>query len=644
MRSSDKPIIIAALLVAMYASVAHAQSSNVEELYSEATSREANVRKDIESRKANEPILPLIRAARILVGTYEDIARFFPDSDRGDDALWQGGQLSAMVFWEFGEAEDRGRALQLMNQLTTNYPTSEFVAKMAPEVARLAAPLPSKAAQTKAAPSTTAARKTPPSKSSTGASAAKAPAPAVTTPVVPAPAPPLARTTPSAPAAPPSERPADRAAAPSAPVSPATPAVASVDHPATLNSIRREVQANAVRITLQLDLPVHFSDERINGPSRIFVNLQNAVSTAALDGATLSYPDDVVRQVRVGRQINGHTRVVLDLSDAGRHTVKALADPFRLVIDVERRVPVDTKSGTPSTAVTPAVPAPTAANTPQPRVAAPAPAASVVASTVRTPTPTPSTTPKAVTPPSRNTGGGLSLSRQLGLGVNRIVIDPGHGGHDPGAQIKGLNESDLVLDVALRLEKLLLRQPGTEVVLTRRTNEYVPLEERTALANRQEADLFLSIHANASDNPRARGVETYFLDFAPNAQAEAIAARENAGSARAMRSLPDIVKAIALSDKIDESRDFAAIVQASIVERMKKANRVSRNLGVKQAPFAVLIGATMPSVLAELSFMTNQQEGAWLKTQAYRQQMAEALLNGIMRYQRSLKGTQIASQ
>ena len=147
MRSSDKRIIVVALFVAICASLPHAQSSNVEELYGEAMSREATVRKDIESRKPGDPTLPLIRAARILVGTYEDIARFFPDSDRGDDALWQGGQLSAMVFWEFGEAEDRGRALQLMNRLTTNYPTSEFVVQMAPEVARLAAPLPPRAAR-----------------------------------------------------------------------------------------------------------------------------------------------------------------------------------------------------------------------------------------------------------------------------------------------------------------------------------------------------------------------------------------------------------------------------------------------------------------------------------------------------------------
>jgi N-acetylmuramoyl-L-alanine amidase len=201
----------------------------------------------------------------------------------------------------------------------------------------------------------------------------------------------------------------------------------------------------------------------------------------------------------------------------------------------------------------------------------------------------------------------------------------------------GLSEAELVLDVALRLEKLLLKQSGVEVVMTRRSNVFVPLDERTAIANREGADLFLSIHANASEDDRARGIETYFLNFAPNPAAEAVAARENAASAMTMRQLPDIVKAIALNNKIDESRDFASLVQASMMDRLKRGNKSAKDLGVKQAPFMVLIGATMPSVLAEVSFLTNRQEAALLRGGAYRQQIAEALLNGVMRYQKSLK-------
>jgi N-acetylmuramoyl-L-alanine amidase len=245
--------------------------------------------------------------------------------------------------------------------------------------------------------------------------------------------------------------------------------------------------------------------------------------------------------------------------------------------------------------------------------------------------------------PSVTLDGRFSLSRQLGLSIARIVIDPGHGGHDPGARGKDLTEADLVLDVALRLEQLLLKQPGVEVILTRRTDVFIPLEERTDIANREAADLFLSIHANASRSSKARGIETYFLNFASNPDAQAVAARENAASGRTMHSLPDIVKAITLNDKLDESRDFAAMVQRAMVERLRGAKHDVRDLGVKQAPFVVLIGAGMPSVLAEISFVTNPQEARLLKANPYRQRLAEALFDGIGRYQRAVKNVKTAA-
>ena len=169
----------------------------------------------------------------------------------------------------------------------------------------------------------------------------------------------------------------------------------------------------------------------------------------------------------------------------------------------------------------------------------------------------------------------FSLARQLGLGVSRIVIDPGHGGHDPGARGNGINESELALDVSLRLQKLLEKQPGMEVVMTRDTDVFIPLEQRTAIANREGADLFLSIHANASRNIKARGIETYFLNFAANPEAEAVAARENSASGQTMHRLPDIVRAIALNNKIDESRDFADTVQKSMVRQPVDARTAS---------------------------------------------------------------------
>jgi N-acetylmuramoyl-L-alanine amidase len=221
--------------------------------------------------------------------------------------------------------------------------------------------------------------------------------------------------------------------------------------------------------------------------------------------------------------------------------------------------------------------------------------------------------------------------------VSRIVIDPGHGGHDPGALGKGLNESELVLDIALRLEEMLKKEAGVEVVLTRRTNEYIPLEERTAIANRESADLFLSIHANASRSVAARGVETYFLSFAGTPEAEAVAARENSSHAGEMHKLPDIIRAITLNNKLDESRDLAGMVQDALVTNLRKSNKEIRSRGVKKAPFVVLIGAAMPSVLAEISFVSNRQELTLLKTPAYRQKIAESLFAAVSKYRKSLK-------
>ena len=279
---------------------------------------------------------------------------------------------------------------------------------------------------------------------------------------------------------------------------------------------------------------------------------------------------------------------------------------------------------------------PTPASAAAPPAAAPAPSGPVPAKTATLAPSLPATpAPEA---PNANTAGGFSLARQLGLGVSRIVIDPGHGGHDPGAQGKGLNESELTLDIALRLEEMLKKEPGVEVVLTRRTDEYIPLEERTAIANRESADLFLSIHANASRLAVARGVETYFLSFAATPEAEAVAARENSAHAGEMHKLPDIIKAIALNNKLDESRDLAGMVQEAMVTRLRRTNRELRNLGVKKAPFVVLIGAGMPSVLAEVSFLTNKQELQLLKTPAYKDKIAEALHAAVIRYRRSLKG------
>jgi N-acetylmuramoyl-L-alanine amidase len=226
------------------------------------------------------------------------------------------------------------------------------------------------------------------------------------------------------------------------------------------------------------------------------------------------------------------------------------------------------------------------------------------------------------------------------------VIDAGHGGHDPGTIGQGgLQEKDLVLDVALRLATLVRNELGAEVVLTRPDDTFIPLEERTAIANAKGADLFLSIHANSSRNSSSRGVETYFLNFAADTHAQAVAARENAISAATMKDLQHLVKAITLNSKIDESRDFAASVQEGIVDNLRREDPRLPDRGVHTAPFYVLIGANMPSVLAEIAFLSHPQEEKRLRDSEMRQKIAEGLLAGVRAYLSSLdrSGTRLTT-
>jgi N-acetylmuramoyl-L-alanine amidase len=241
--------------------------------------------------------------------------------------------------------------------------------------------------------------------------------------------------------------------------------------------------------------------------------------------------------------------------------------------------------------------------------------------------------------------GQRSLIRALGLKVGRIVIDAGHGGHDTGTiGPKGLLEKDLVLDVSLRLGRLLKGKMGADVVYTRDDDTFVPLETRTAIANQQQADLFISVHANSSQDPNARGVETYYLNFNPSPDALEVAARENAVSEKSVHELGDLVKKIALKEKVEESREFATDVQHSLYLGLAGKERTLRDRGVKKAPFIVLIGANMPSILAEISFVSNPGDERKLQTPEYRQKIAEALYRGVARYINGLSGVKVASR
>lgn len=269
---------------------------------------------------------------------------------------------------------------------------------------------------------------------------------------------------------------------------------------------------------------------------------------------------------------------------------------------------------------------------------------STLPSTVTTPSNPSSSTPSEVGKAARHESNGqTSLVRALGLKLNRVVIDPGHGGHDEGTHgVHGLLEKDLVLDVALRLGKLIEDRMGAEVVFTRNDDTFIPLQRRTDIANENKADLFLSIHANSSPVPRIAGVESYYLNFTESKDALDLAARENAMSDKSVFDLRDLIQKITLHDKAEESREFAGKIQAALFTLSSRSFPAEKNRGVKKAPFVVLIGANMPSVLAEIGFLSNSREESLLKRPEYRDKLAEALYRGISRYADSLSHFQVA--
>jgi N-acetylmuramoyl-L-alanine amidase len=239
--------------------------------------------------------------------------------------------------------------------------------------------------------------------------------------------------------------------------------------------------------------------------------------------------------------------------------------------------------------------------------------------------------------------GERSLVRALGLKIGRIVVDAGHGGHDSGTLgPDGIEEKEVVLDVSLRLGKLLKQRLGADVIFTRDDDTFIPLETRTAIANKAQADLFISVHANSSQDSSARGVETYYLNFTASPDALEVAARENAVSNQSIHQLSDLVKKITLKDKIDESREFAGDVQDSLFAGLEDGNRGLKDRGVKKAPFVVLIGANMPSILAEISFLTNPDDARELRDPNYRQRIAESLYKGVAKYIGGLSGVRLA--
>ena len=443
---------------------------------------------------------------------------------------------------------------------------------------------------------------------------------------------------------------------------------------------------SSTRVVLDVEKAVRFKYDRIRDPDRLWVDLEATRLHPNLIGRIFPVGDGLLEKIRVGQNKDSVVRVVLDFKDVKDHTIFYLENPTRLVVDVRgtAAAPPAVVAGRrpPAVVATNATPEPfDLAPSPRPGAsAAPLPAREVARMDVPrlppppvpdpvirrspepfegpparggSPAPWPSATPSArearggpraepsaPVPPQVNRAGSYSLARQLGLRARKIVIDAGHGGHDPGTLGRaGLQEKDLVLDVALRLQRLVRDELGAEVVMTRATDVFVPLEERTAIANAQGADLFLSIHANSSRNPSARGVETYFLSFAQDPHAEAVAARENAISPATLKDLQNLVKAIALNSKIDESRDFAASIQEAMMQSLRPVSPDLPDRGVRTAPFYVLIGANMPSILAEIAFVSNPQEERLLRLPNRRDLIARSLLDGVRGYLDSLNRT-----
>ncbi|MDH3393609.1 MAG: N-acetylmuramoyl-L-alanine amidase, partial [Desulfobulbaceae bacterium] len=321
-------------------------------------------------------------------------------------------------------------------------------------------------------------------------------------------------------------------------------------------------------------------------PRRLYVDLDNCRVTPGYT-SSIKIGDGLLKQVRSAQFSPDTVRVVLDIESISDHKIFSLENPFRVVIDV--------KGDRPTTVA----------------AVRPGKIREITAAATKLP------------------AGAPSLAQQLGLGVKRVVIDPGHGGKDPGAVgPNGLLEKDITLAVAKKTAYILRRDLRCEVVLTRNSDVFVPLEERTAIANTSKGDLFISIHVNAAPTSEAKGIETYFLDLARTNDAMQVAARENATSAGQMSNLQAILMDLIQSTKVNESAKLAEYVQDNMVSGLSNRYQNVKDLGVKRAPFVVLIGAQMPSVLTEIAFLSNPAEAKRLKTPQYLSAVAQELVSG----------------
>jgi N-acetylmuramoyl-L-alanine amidase len=463
---------------------------------------------------------------------------------------------------------------------------------------------------------------------------------------------------------------------------------------------------DVTRIAVETDGQFVVHSDRLDNPIRLFYDLVGTKPTLGSKAMTvIPVSDKLLRQIRIAETQHNVTRIVLDLEGMAEATTSRLEDPNRLIIELRapgaasaskssakppveaealhrpftppspkppvkaeavhrpftppparaivlepttRRPQFTSMDPPPTVAAASVLPAPAMNLNPAPvatRPPAKPSAPPVTASVAPAPTPAAVTPAETALPAKRNTSGDRSMIRVLGLKVGRIVIDPGHGGHDVGTiGPEGLREKDLVLDVSKRLGELIESRMGSEVIFTRSDDTFVPLGRRTGIANDAKADLFLSIHANSSTLRTAAGVETYYLNFTTSKSALEVAARENAGSQQTIFELQDLLEKIALKDKVEESREFASRIQSSLFSVSVKNDSHARDRGVKKAPFVVLIGASMPSVLAEIGFISNAHDEDIMRRPEYRQRLAEALYKGLASYAGTLSHFQVAQR
>jgi N-acetylmuramoyl-L-alanine amidase len=429
-----------------------------------------------------------------------------------------------------------------------------------------------------------------------------------------------------------------------------------------VSAIRFWSYEEATRIAVEISGEFEYRSERLHNPERVFFDIRNAKPALGKKPAVTQIDDKLVKRIRIAETQPGVTRIVLDLTGQAEVNASQLANPDRLMIELRKTAGAAIPVLSESPRNTPEVPAapvsmPVSApppitkplrtdNPPAPVPALPDPPAGVTdkgkasRASALPPPPSPAETGQAA---RRTADGRSSLTRALGLKVTRVVIDPGHGGHDQGTMgPKGYTEKELVLDVAQRLGKLIEENMGSEVIYTRSDDSFIPLQGRTALANERKADLFISVHANSSPVSAIRGVETYYLNFTTAKDALDTASRENASSEKSIFELREVIQQITLHEKLDESKEFANRVQTAMQNFERTYSPTSKNRGIKKAPFVVLIGANMPSILTEIGFLSNAREEALLRRPDHRQKLAEALYRGVSKYAQSLSHFQVA--